>query len=80
MAKITTLFPVPTGLKFEQWGAIVAEQLAPFGVSAPLDEDSWKTWVCALHQVPDLVSMNIPTPDGFQSWDAWAEQFIGSVG
>lgn len=77
--KISTYFPEPSGLKFTQWGAIVAEQLAPFGVACPINDDSWKTWVAALHQVPELVSMNIPGPDGHADWRAWAERFIGSV-
>lgn len=71
--------PEPYGLEFKDWGSIVAEQLAAFGVSAPYNNDSWKTWVCALFQVPELVSMNIPTADGFDDWAEWAKQFIGSV-
>ena len=77
--KISTYFPEPYGLKFEDWGAIVAEQLAGYGISAPINEDSWKTWVAALFEVPQLVAMNIPQSDGFNSWSDWANQFIGSV-
>ena len=79
MKRILTFTPTPDGLKFTEWGALVAEQLARYGVAAPLNEDGWKTWVCALFEVPELVSMNIPRPDGFESWQAWAAQFIGSV-
>ena len=71
--------PEPYGMEFVEWGAIVAEQLASFGVSAPYNNDSWKTWVCALFYVPELVAMNIPTADGFDDWSEWAKQFIGSV-
>ena len=77
--KISTYFPEPGGLKFQVWGAIVAEQLAAYGVSAPLNDDGWRTWVSALFQVPQLVSMNIPQASGFDSWTDWAENFIGSV-
>ncbi len=76
---ISAYFPEPYGLKFTDWGAIIAEQLAPFGVSAPYNETSWKTWVSALHEVPELVAMNIPRADGFEDWSEWANQFIGSV-
>lgn len=76
---IFNYLPDPGGLKFMEWGAIVAEQLAQYGVSAPLDEDGWKTWVCALFYVQELVSKNIPSADGFDDWRDWAEQFIGSV-
>ena len=79
MIKGAALIPRPDGLKFTEWGALVAEQFANSGVSAPYDEDSWKTWVCALFYVPELVAVNIPTADGFEDWSAWAEQFIGAV-
>ena len=76
---ISTYFPDPIGLQFVEWGAIVAEQLAPFGVAPPINEDSWRTWVCALFYVPELVALNIPQPEGFDDWREWAQQFIGSV-
>ena len=79
MMPIKTFFPEPHGLQFKDWGSVVAEQLSAYGVSAPIDEESWKTWVCALFEVPQLVSMNIPTADGFADWQSWAQQFIGSV-
>lgn len=79
MIKNAAFIPNPEGLKFTDWGALVAEQLAEFGISSPYNEDSWKTWVCALFYVPELVEMNIPTADGFETWQEWANQFIGSV-
>ena len=75
----TSLLPDPSGLEFVQWGAVVAEQLATYGVAMPYNNDSWKTWVCALFYVPELVSMNIPSADHFDDWRDWANQFIGSV-
>lgn len=62
-----------------EWGALVAEELAQFGVAAPSNNDDWKSWVCALFYVPELVSMNIPSADGFKDWTEWAQQFIGAV-
>ena len=76
---ISTYVPEPYGLKFTDWGAIVAEQLADYGIAAPINEESWKTWVSALFEVPQLVSMSIPRTDGFENWSDWAEQFIGAV-
>jgi len=77
--KNSAFIPSPDGLKFSDWGALVAEQFAQFGVSAPYNDDSWKTWVCALFYVPELAAMNIPGADGFENWSDWAEQFIGAV-
>lgn len=79
MIKNAAFLPQVEGLDFTQWGALVAEQLAQFGVSAPYNSDSWKTWVCALFYVPELVEMNIPSAEGFSTWQEWANQFIGSV-
>lgn len=71
--------PEAYGLKFGEWGGIVAEQLAQYGISAPMNDETWKTWVSALHEVPELVAMNIPRADGFEDWSEWAERFIGAV-
>jgi len=79
MIAATSFLPEPKGLDFVLWGSIVAEQLAQYGVGVPYNEDSWKTWVCALFYVPELVAMNIPSADNFDSWEPWADQFIGSV-
>jgi len=79
MIASTAFLPEPQGSEFVQWGAIVAEQLAQYGVATPYNEDSWKTWVCALFYVPELVAMNIPSAEGFERWQDWAEQFIGAV-
>lgn len=79
MSQIATFIPQTSGLKFSEWGALVAEQFAQYGVSAPYNDESWKTWVCALFYVPELVAMNIPGAEGFESWTDWADQFIGAV-
>lgn len=74
-----SFLPEPSGLTFSQWGTVVAEQLAQYGVAAPYNDDSWKTWACALFYVPELVALNIPTPEGFDNWETWAVQFLGAV-
>ena len=79
MSTLHLVVPEPYGLKFTEWGAIIAEQLASAGVASPIDDASWKTWVCALFYVPELAANNIPTADGFSSWQEWATLFIDSV-
>jgi len=71
---IALTLPQPYGIKFADWGAVAAEQLAAYGVSAPPSEDDWKSWVCALFYVPEL--SDIPSPDQFPTWQAWAYRFI----
>lgn len=75
----TSLIPQTEGLTFSEWGGLVSEQFAQYGIGAPYNDESWKTWVCALFYVPELVAMNIPSADGFDNWSDWANQFIGSV-
>jgi hypothetical protein len=62
--------PQPQGLKFQQWGALVAEQLAAFGISAPDSDEAWQTWASSLNYVPELAV--IPDPAGFNDWETWA--------
>jgi hypothetical protein len=67
-------FPLPVGIKFAQWGSLVAEQLAEYGILAPSSEEAWQDWAAALLYVPDLAS--IPDPYGFDSWDIWASRLL----
>lgn len=62
--------PVPIGITFELWAALVAEQLADLGVSSPLPGQDWREWAQSLLNFPALVSF--PDPYGFSKWDDWA--------
>ena len=74
MTKVVAKLPLPLGLQFKEWGAVVAEQLSSFGVSAPLDDAAWKEWACALFYVPELAAA--PTPMEFETWSGWADRFV----
>ena len=77
---MTAIFlPEPVGIKFTDWGALAAEQFATYGVSAPIDENAWKTWVCALFYVPELTALGIPSPEQFPDWQSWAKRFLECV-
>jgi hypothetical protein len=76
---LSIFVPQPYGLKFTDWGALVAEQLATYGVAAPINEDAWKTWVCALFYIPELTALGIPSPEQFPNWQTWAERFIACL-
>lgn len=76
---LAIFLPQPYGLKFTDWGALVAEQLATYGVSAPINEDAWKTWVCALFYIPELTALGIPSPEQFPDWQTWAQRFLDCV-
>lgn len=65
--------PQPQGLQFVQWGAIVAEQLAGFGIQAPANEENWQEWGSSLLHEPQLGLM--PSPLGFNNWHDWASSF-----
>ena len=66
--------PDPAGLEFAAWGALVAEQLAVYGVFAPLDDVAWSDWACTLLYSPELAA--IPEPYGFQDWRDWARRLL----
>lgn len=70
---ISLSIPQPQGLQFVKWGAIVAEQLAGFGIQAPASEETWQGWAASLLQEPELGLM--PSPLGFNDWHDWASSF-----
>lgn len=74
---ITIALPQPQGLKFLQWGALVAEQLAEFGILAPDSEDAWKDWASALLYVPELAV--VPDPNLFDDWVEWASRILETL-
>jgi hypothetical protein len=73
----TIALPQPQGLKFLQWGALVAEQLAEYGISSPDNEAAWKDWASALLYVPELAT--IPDPNSFDLWDDWASRVLETL-
>ena len=74
---ITVALPQPWGLQFVPWGSLVAEQLAEFGILAPVDEAAWKEWASSLLMIPELAT--IPDPNSFPSWQEWASRVIESL-
>ncbi len=79
MSELSIIAPQPYGLTFMQWTALIAEQLARYGVSESMSEGEWKAWVCALFFIPELAAKNIPTPDLYRNWQTWAERFVEAV-
>ncbi len=73
---MSPFFPDPQGLKFSQWGAMVAEQLAFEGVTAPRDELGWMDWAQGLLYAPALAVL--PEPNGFHDWQSWASACVQS--
>lgn len=70
---IRLTIPQPQGLQFVEWGTLVAEQLATYGVPAPVSEATWQEWAQQLLQEPQLGLA--PFPVGYSSWTDWASQF-----
>lgn len=67
-------FPSPLGMDFETWAALMAEQLADLGVSAPKTDENWVSWGQGLLNFPELVTF--PDPYGFSKWDDWAVRVV----
>lgn len=70
--------PAPQGIEFPAWGALVAEQLAGFGVQAPVDEATWQEWAESLFHEPQFGLA--PSPVGFNDWRDWASSFRSTFG
>lgn len=77
--KPSYVVPNPDVVSFDDWACRVTELFAHLGVASPPSEAGWRDWVCSMFNFGELVSMNIPSPDGFSDWRAWARQFIESV-
>lgn len=76
MSDIRAFIPDPIGLEFRAWGALVAEQLAANGVSAPTN-DGWREWGSQLLMNPQLAA--IPEPYGFNDWREWARRLLETI-
>jgi len=74
---ITVALPQPQGLQFVPWGSLAAEQLAEFGILAPVSEDTWKEWVYTLLMIPELDF--IPDPTAFTDWREWASRVLETL-
>jgi hypothetical protein len=70
--------PAPQGIEFPIWGALVSEQLAAYGVQAPVSEAAWREWAQSLFHEPQLGSA--PSPLGFTDWRDWASSFRATFG
>lgn len=70
------LLPQASGLQFQDWAALVAEQYAGQGVQDPLPEAAWKDWAMSLFYVPQLAFL--PNPEAFTSWREWADRVVGT--
>ena len=79
MTTLSIIAPKAYGLTFMEWGSLVAELLAAYGVAAPLSEADWQSWVCALFYIPEVTAKNIPYADQFISWQPWADNFATAM-
>jgi hypothetical protein len=70
--KLKPTIPLPHGLKFTEWAALVVEALSKYGVQNPVSEDQWAEWANSLLYNPELAT--IPSPYGFNSWLDWASR------
>jgi hypothetical protein len=75
---IRASIPQPQGIEFAQWGSLVAEQLAGYGIQAPVQGDAWQEWAASLLHEPALGLL--PSPLGFNDWRDWASSFRATFG
>lgn len=63
--------PLPDGLTFEEWSAVVVEQYADQGIPEYYPtEVEWASWGQRLQEIDELAYL--PDTAGFAEWRAWA--------
>lgn len=66
----------PRGMTVENWTALSAFYLAPYGTLPKLtDPDLWRDWAAVVINFPAIAGLNPPNPAGFDDWIDWAPRF-----
>ena len=69
-----TSIPLPIGIEFERWAAIMCEQFSPT-VPRLVNLDAWQDWARQVLESPQLSGLGIPRPDTYSDPLAWAAAF-----
>ena len=69
------VIPQPEGVDFQRWAAACYDTL-PLTFPMPLPEDQWVLWASAAVAAFQVAGYQVPVPDGFTDWRAWAEEFL----
>ena len=72
---MTTPFD-PRLMTWDQWCKLTEEQFAPQQLGH-VPEAQWKEWVDGMTGIGYFTSFGVPDSRGFESWQDWAQQFVG---
>lgn len=70
----------PRFLTVDRWTAETGWNLAPFGTVPALRLGmQWQTWARYVNSLPGISAVTPPSPDVFDTWEAWAAAFNEKV-
>lgn len=69
----------PAGIPMLQWSDAMALDLDRHGAVFRLDrEDDWREWASYVVSLPGVNTCDPPLPEGFSTFRAWAQRFVGA--
>jgi hypothetical protein len=69
----------PRGHTWDSWSSLMCELYAAQGLESNCPETEWKRWAEGLKGIASFTAQGIPSPDGFQSWDLWAQELLTTL-
>ena len=73
------MIPNPQNISFNQWGAILIEELSVYNIANVPSEDLWISWAQSVVDNPDLESQGLPRPEVFSDWRGWASRICQAL-
>jgi len=64
---------------FESWASLMCEQYAANQLEIPTAQTNWKMWGNGLKSIDVFTNEAIPSTDGFQNWNDWAESLLAAI-
>lgn len=69
------ILPLPTR-SFEEWAREVVFQMGDTAIAMSGTALEWKTWARLLISVPPFDGMDVPSPEGYETWREWAQDLV----
>lgn len=70
----------PRFLTVERWTSEMGWNMAPFGTIPAMRLGlDWRQWARSVNALPAVLATQPPSPDDFETWERWAEEFNAKV-
>lgn len=68
---------LPVGISMTDWADSTALELDKYGPVFRLDDErDWRTWASYVVGIPQVQTVDPPTPAQFSSFRDWAQRFV----